>query len=190
MKHPQSELLRHDVTSPLRCSSIIGGSIGYALRWCGFSIPMARAERSAMAVSNFVIQQALRGQDITIYGNCKHTRSFCYVDDLIHATVRMMNTPDDFTGPVNVGNPREFTVLELAEQGIELTGSRSKLVSRPLPDDDPRQRQPDIPLVARRSAGRRGLNCGREGLRKPSATFGHGLDRSERVQRRKFDRNV
>ena len=97
-------------------------------------------------VSNFVVQ-ALRGEDITIYGDGMQTRSFCYVDDLIEAMIRVMNTPDDFTGPINIGNPREFTILELARHVIELTGSRSKLIFKPLPADDPRQRQPDIALA-------------------------------------------
>ncbi len=97
-------------------------------------------------VSNFIVQ-ALKGDDITIYGDGNQTRSFCYVDDLIEAMIRAMNTPDDFTGPVNIGNPREFTIRELAEEVIAMTGSRSKLVFRPLPSDDPRQRQPDISLA-------------------------------------------
>jgi UDP-glucuronate decarboxylase len=100
-------------------------------------------QNDGRVVSNFVVQ-ALKGDDITIYGDGTQTRSFCYVDDLIEAMVRMMNTADDFTGPVNIGNPREFTILELAQQVIALTGSRSRLVFRPLPHDDPRQRQPDI----------------------------------------------
>lgn len=97
-------------------------------------------------VSNFIVQ-ALAGVDITIYGDGSQTRSFCYVDDLIEAMIRTMNTPDDFTGPVNIGNPRQFTIRELAEQVIAMTGSRSKLVFEPLPSDDPRQRQPDISLA-------------------------------------------
>ncbi len=97
-------------------------------------------------VSNFIVQ-ALKGDDITIYGDGNQTRSFCYVDDLIEAMIRAMNTPDDFTGPVNIGNPREFTIRELAEEVIAMTGSRSRLVFRPLPSDDPRQRQPDISLA-------------------------------------------
>ena len=97
-------------------------------------------------VSNFIVQ-ALRGEDITIYGDGSHTRSFCYVDDLIEALTRLMATEDGFTGPVNIGNPGEFTILELAEQVIRLTRSKSKLAFRPLPGDDPRQRQPDIGLA-------------------------------------------
>ncbi|RYG07461.1 MAG: SDR family oxidoreductase, partial [Burkholderiales bacterium] len=97
-------------------------------------------------VSNFIMQ-ALRGEDITIYGDGSQTRSFCYVDDLIEAMVRAMDTPDDFTGPVNIGNPGEFSMLALAEKVIELTGSQSKLTRRPLPADDPKQRRPDIGLA-------------------------------------------
>jgi UDP-glucuronate decarboxylase len=94
-------------------------------------------------VSNFVIQ-ALRGKDITLYGDGQQTRSFCYVDDLIEAILRMMATPADETGPINIGNPTEFTIRELAELVLKLTGSKSKLVFRPLPSDDPKQRQPNI----------------------------------------------
>lgn len=97
-------------------------------------------------VSNFIVQ-ALRGQDITIYGDGMQTRSFCYVDDLIDAMVRAMDTPDGFTGPVNIGNPGEFSMLALAETVIRLAGSRSKPVFQPLPSDDPKQRQPDISLA-------------------------------------------
>jgi UDP-glucuronate decarboxylase len=103
-------------------------------------------------VSNFIVQ-ALQGKDITIYGTGQQTRSFCYVDDLIEAFVRMMETPADFTGPVNIGNPVEFTMLELAEQVLSLTGSKSKLVFVPLPSDDPRQRQPDISLAKEKLGG-------------------------------------
>src|SRR3954468_4304118 len=94
-------------------------------------------------VSNFVIQ-ALLGQDITVYGDGSQTRSFCYVDDLIDGMIRLMATPDTITGPVNIGNPTEFTILQLATQVIQMTGSRSKIVHRPKPQDDPRQRRPDI----------------------------------------------
>jgi UDP-glucuronate decarboxylase len=97
-------------------------------------------------VSNFIVQ-ALKGENITIYGDGKQTRSFCYVDDLIEGMLRMMDSGEDFPGPVNIGNPGEFTMLELAENVIRLTGSRSKLVFEPLPQDDPRQRQPDISLA-------------------------------------------
>src|SRR5687768_3818516 len=96
-------------------------------------------------VSNF-IRQALRGEDITIFGDGSQTRSFCYRDELVEGIIRMMNGPDDFIGPVNLGNPGEFTILELAKLVIELTGAKSKLVYKPLPADDPTQRQPDITL--------------------------------------------
>ncbi|MHA6476601.1 UDP-glucuronic acid decarboxylase family protein [Stutzerimonas sp. KH-1] len=94
-------------------------------------------------VSNFIVQ-ALRGEDITIYGEGQQTRSFCYVDDLIEGFVRLMGSPDEVKGPINLGNPGEFTMLQLAERVLALTGSSSKLVFRPLPQDDPQQRQPDI----------------------------------------------
>jgi len=97
-------------------------------------------------VSNFIVQ-ALKGEDITIYGDGQQTRSFCYVDDLIEAMISMMRSPVDFTGPVNTGNPCEFTMLELAERVISLTNSKSKLKNLPLPTDDPRQRKPDISLA-------------------------------------------
>ena len=97
-------------------------------------------------VSNFIVQ-ALKGENITIYGDGTQTRSFQYVDDLIEVMIRMMATRDDFIGPVNTGNPGEFTMLELAQKIIELTGSRSKIVYRPLPGDDPKQRKPDITLA-------------------------------------------
>jgi UDP-glucuronate decarboxylase len=102
--------------------------------------------RDGRVISNFIVQ-ALRGADITIYGDGRQTRSFCYVDDLIDGLVRMMDNEADFTGPVNIGNPGEFTMLELANAVIRLTGSNSRLVFVPLPQDDPRQRQPDITLA-------------------------------------------
>lgn len=97
-------------------------------------------------VSNFIMQ-ALQGKNITIYGDGLQTRSFCYVDDLIDGMIRMMNGPADFTGPVNIGNPGEFTMLELAQQIISLTQSKSQLIFMPLPQDDPKQRQPNIELA-------------------------------------------
>ncbi|GAT63261.1 UDP-glucuronic acid decarboxylase family protein [Paludibacter jiangxiensis] len=97
-------------------------------------------------VSNFIVQ-ALKGEDITIFGDGMQTRSFQYVDDLVEGMVRMMNTPDDFCGPVNIGNPNEFTMLELAQTIIDLTGTSSKIIFHPLPQDDPKQRQPDISLA-------------------------------------------
>ncbi len=99
-------------------------------------------------VSNFIVQ-ALKGEDITMFGEGSQTRSFCYVDDLIEAMLRMMDSPADFVGPVNIGNPGEFTMLELAEMVLRLTGSRSKISFRPLPSDDPKQRRPDISLAKR-----------------------------------------
>jgi UDP-glucuronate decarboxylase len=97
-------------------------------------------------VSNFIVQ-ALKGEDITIYGDGQQTRSFCFVDDLVEAMLRMMGTASDVTGPVNIGNPGEFTMLELAEAVLRLTKSKSKLVFLPLPQDDPKQRRPDISLA-------------------------------------------
>ena len=94
-------------------------------------------------VSNFIMQ-ALQGNDITIYGDGQQSRSFCYVDDLVEGLIRLMNSKTELTGPVNLGNPGEFTIRELAEKVIDMTGSRSKLVFEPLPQDDPTQRQPDI----------------------------------------------
>jgi UDP-glucuronate decarboxylase len=97
-------------------------------------------------VSNFIVQ-ALKNQDITIYGEGQQTRSFQYVDDLIEGMIRMMASSDQFTGPVNIGNPNEFTILELAQKVIQLTGSKSKIINQPLPPDDPMMRQPDISLA-------------------------------------------
>ncbi len=97
-------------------------------------------------VSNFILQ-ALKNQDITVYGDGNQTRSFCYVDDMIEGFIRMMQTPDDFTGPVNLGNPQEFSILELAEKIIAHTQSKSKIVFKPLPQDDPLQRKPNIELA-------------------------------------------
>ncbi len=97
-------------------------------------------------VSNFIVQ-ALRGEDITIYGDGQQTRSFCFVDDLVEALLRLMATGDDVTGPMNLGNPREFTMLQLAQMVIEQTASKSKIVHKPLPADDPKQRRPDISLA-------------------------------------------
>jgi UDP-glucuronate decarboxylase len=119
-------------------------------------------------VSNFVVQ-ALRGQDITVYGNGEQTRSFCYVDDLLEGMLRLMDHPT-FIGPVNIGNPGEFTIRQLAEHVIDLTGSRSKIVEKPLPSDDPRQRRPDITL-ARKELGWEPKVELREGLTKTIAYF-------------------
>ena len=97
-------------------------------------------------VSNFLVQ-AINNNNITIYGSGEQTRSFQYIDDLIEGMIRMMNTADDFTGPVNLGNPNEFTILELATKIISITNSQSKIIFYPLPHDDPKQRQPDITLA-------------------------------------------
>lgn len=99
-------------------------------------------------VSNFVVQ-ALMGEDITVYGDGRQTRSFCYVEDLIDGLVKLMNTPDDLTGPVNLGNPTELTILDLAEKIIKFTGAKSRIVFKPLPQDDPMQRRPDITVASR-----------------------------------------
>ncbi len=120
-------------------------------------------------VSNFIVQ-ALRGDPITIYGDGSQTRSFCYVDDMVDALVSMMGTAPAVTGPINVGNPNEFTIRELAETVIELVGSTSKIVERPLPSDDPKQRQPDISL-ARRELGWEPTVQLRAGLEKTIAYF-------------------
>jgi UDP-glucuronate decarboxylase len=125
--------------------------------------------RDGRVVSNFIMQ-ALQGEDITIYGDGRQTRSFCFVDDLIDGMIRMMNTPDDFTGPINIGNPREYTIVELAEHIIALTGSRSKLTFQPLPADDPRQRQPDISLARETLASGPKVEL-REGLEKTIRFF-------------------
>ena len=103
-------------------------------------------------VSNFIVQ-AIRGEDITIYGDGQQTRSFCYVDDLVEGMMRMMDTEKGFTGPVNLGNPGEFTMLQLAEKVLHFVGSKSKLVHKPLPQDDPKQRQPIIDLARAKLGG-------------------------------------
>jgi UDP-glucuronate decarboxylase len=125
--------------------------------------------RDGRVVSNFIVQ-ALKGEPITIYGEGQQTRSFCYVDDLIGGFTALMDSPDDIVGPINIGNPNEFTIRQLAEQVIDLTGSSSKLVFEPLPADDPKQRRPDI------SAAERLLGWGptiqlREGLLRTIAYF-------------------
>ena len=121
-------------------------------------------------VSNFIVQ-ALMGKDITIYGDGSQTRSFQYIDDLVEGMVRMMNTGDDFTGPVNIGNPGEFSILELANEVIRLTGSRSKIIFEPLPQDDPRQRKPDISLAYEKLDGWKPNVKLEEGLTKTIAYF-------------------
>ena len=120
-------------------------------------------------VSNFIMQ-ALQGKDITIYGDGSQTRSFCYVDDLIDAMVRMMATEAGFTGPVNIGNPGEFTMLELAEMVLKLSGSQSKIIHQPLPSDDPKQRQPNIDL-AKAKLGWTPKVCLEDGLKETIAYF-------------------
>jgi UDP-glucuronate decarboxylase len=120
-------------------------------------------------VSNFIVQ-ALQGQDITVFGDGSQTRSFCYVDDLIEGMMRMMDAPDAFIGPVNLGNPGEFTILELAEKVIRLTGSRSKIIFQPLPQDDPLQRKPDISLAAKNLGWAPEVNL-EDGLRRTIAYF-------------------
>jgi UDP-glucuronate decarboxylase len=125
-------------------------------------------------VSNFIVQ-ALRGEDITIYGDGSQTRSFCYVDDMVEAMLRMMETPAGLTGPINVGNPVENTMLELAEEVLRLTASRSHLVFRPLPQDDPRQRRPDI-SAAQRELGWQPTVPLRDGLERTIAYFRTLLD--------------
>ena len=120
-------------------------------------------------VSNFIMQ-ALRGEDITIYGNGQQTRSFCYVDDLIEGMLRLMGSSSDFTGPVNIGNPDEFTMLELAEKVLSLVGGESKLAFYPLPADDPKQRQPDITLVKSRLKWEPKVNL-EDGLKETIAYF-------------------
>jgi len=126
-------------------------------------------------VSNFILQ-ALQGQDITIYGDGRQTRSFCYVDDLIDGFVAMMNADDDVTGPINLGNPHEVTIRELAERIIALTRSRSKLIARPLPQDDPMQRCPDITRAERLLGWRPSVPL-EEGLRRTVAHFADALGR-------------
>ena len=129
-------------------------------------------------VSNFIVQ-ALKGSDLTIYGDGSQTRSFQYVDDLTDGMVRMMNTPDNFTGPVNLGNPNEFSMLELAKEIIDITGSKSKLIFKPLPQDDPKQRQPDITLAKEKLNGWEPKIQLREGLVKTVHYFDELLKASK-----------
>ena len=120
-------------------------------------------------VSNFIVQ-ALKGKDITIYGDGQQTRSFCYVDDLIDAMIKMMNSEQGFTGPVNIGNPVEFTMLQLAEIILKLSGSKSKIIYQPLPSDDPRQRQPNIELAKAKLGWQPKVNL-EDGLKETIAYF-------------------
>ena len=126
-------------------------------------------------VSNFIVQ-ALKGEPLAIYGEGTQTRSFCYVDDLIEALIRLMDTPDEFTGPVNLGNPVEFEIRDLAQLAIKLTGSKSKIVFKPLPSDDPAQRQPDISLARKMLRWEPGTKL-EAGLLKTIAYFEKRLDR-------------
>ena len=120
-------------------------------------------------VSNFIVQ-ALKGEPITVYGDGQQTRSFCFVDDLVDGLVRLMNTADDVTGPVNLGNPGEFTILQLAETVVQLTGSASEIVFKPLPHDDPLQRKPDIALARQELGWEPGIAL-EDGLRKTISYF-------------------
>lgn len=129
--------------------------------------------KDGRVVSNFIVQ-ALRGDPITLYGDGSQTRSFCYVDDLINAFLAIMETPDEVTGPINIGNPAEFTIRSLAEMVVELTGSKSRIEFRPLPSDDPRQRQPDI-TIARETLGWEPSTALKDGLLKTIAYFAQTL---------------
>jgi UDP-glucuronate decarboxylase len=128
-------------------------------------------------VSNFIVQ-ALRGEDITVYGDGSQSRSFCYVDDLVQGCIKLMRSDPSLLGPVNIGNPNEFTMLQLAEQVIDLTGSSSKIVHRPLPQDDPRQRQPDITKAETLLNWRPTIEL-RDGLQKTIAYFDGVLKKGE-----------
>lgn len=119
-------------------------------------------------VTNFIVQ-ALRGEDISIYGNGDQTRSFCYIDDLVEGLIKMMNQ-DEWTGPINLGNPKEFKIIELAKKVIKLAGSKSKLINKPLPVDDPKQRQPDISLAKQKLRWEPEVNL-EEGLKKTIPYF-------------------
>jgi UDP-glucuronate decarboxylase len=127
------------------------------------------AVHDGRVVSNFIVQ-ALKGEEITVYGDGSQTRSFCYVDDLVEGLIRMMNSPEGFTGPINIGTPQEFTILQLAETLIRMTGSASPIIFRPLPQDDPIQRRPDITL-AREKLGWEPRIPLSEGLEKTIAYF-------------------
>ncbi len=150
------------------------------LRQHGLSIKVARIfntygprmhPNDGRVVSNFIIQ-ALKNEPITIYGDGSHTRSFCYVDDLIEAILRLMRTDQAVTGPVNLGNPEEFSILELAEEILKLTHSRSKIIYKPLPSDDPKQRKPDITQAKKLLSWQPTIGL-REGLMKTISYFKH-----------------
>jgi UDP-glucuronate decarboxylase len=127
-------------------------------------------------VSNFIVQ-ALRGDPISLYGDGSQTRSFCYVDDLVDGLVRLMDSPDDFVGPVNLGNPVEFTIRELAEKVVAMTRSPSGIIYKALPEDDPRQRRPDIALARERLGWRPAVSL-EEGL-VPTIAYFSGIIRGE-----------
>lgn len=129
-------------------------------------------------ISNFILQ-ALRNEPITIYGDGSQTRSFCYVDDMVDGLIRLMNSPDDFTGPVNLGNPDEISILELAEKIIQMTGSKSKITFKPLPADDPKQRQPLIELAKEKLGWTPEVPL-EEGLKKTIAYFEDGARKGDR----------
>jgi len=131
-------------------------------------------ENDGRVVSGFIVQ-ALRGEPITVFGDGSQTRSFCYVSDLVEGLVSLMASADDFTGPVNLGNPGEFTILQLAHKIIELTGSRSRIAHAPLPSDDPLQRRPDITLAQTRLNWRPAVALD-EGLRRTIEYFARTLD--------------
>jgi UDP-glucuronate decarboxylase len=120
-------------------------------------------------ISNFIVQ-ALQGHDLTVYGDGSQTRSFCYVDDLIDGLMALMQSPDECIGPMNLGNPGEYTILEVAEMVLKLTGARSQIIFKPLPQDDPTQRQPDITL-AKRTLGWEPKVTLEEGLQRTVAYF-------------------
>ena len=134
-------------------------------------------------VSNFIVQ-ALKNEPITVYGDGTQTRSFCYVDDMVEGIIKMMNSPDDFTGPVNLGNPEEYRIIDLAQKIIELTGSRSKIVFKPLPQDDPKRRRPDITL-AKEKLGWEPKTPLEKGLKKTIAYFEELLRKGKLRTRRK-----
>ena len=125
-------------------------------------------------VSSFIVQ-ALQGEPITVFGDGAQTRSFCYVDDLVEAITRLMLTGDDVTGPINIGNSSEFTIRELAEKVVSLTGSRSKLIFKPLPQDDPRQRQPDLTRAKAELNWQPKIEL-EDGLKETIAYFRHALE--------------
>jgi len=131
-------------------------------------------ENDGRVVSNFIVQ-ALKNEDITIYGTGSQTRSFCFVSDLLEGMTRMMENEEGFIGPVNLGNPQEYTILELAKMIIELTGSKAKLVFKPLPADDPCRRKPDISLAQQKLGGWSPAVCAKDGLLKTIEYFENEL---------------